>query len=83
MKIVKLLVPLFALLCAIWFALTGWIFIFYALYISYPFALVAMLLYLIGRAHYPESKLNKAVLWVLLVGLASSIIGQLVLYSFG
>ena len=75
MKVIKILVTIIALLCAVWFALTSWMSV-YAIWLSYPFGLAALLLYFIGRFHSPGSKLNQAVLWILIVGLAVSIIGQ-------
>ncbi len=75
MRYLKIVALVIALVFAIWFALTGWM-SFYAIYASFPFGLAALILYFTGRWHSPGSKLNRAVLWVLIVGLVTSIVGQ-------
>jgi hypothetical protein len=64
-----------ALICAIWFALTSW---FWAWLIniifSYPFGVLALILWFVGRRKNPGNKLNRIVLILLIAGWLSSII---------
>ena len=69
-----------ALLFAGWFALTSWIWAWMLnIFFSYPFGLVALLLYFIGRKTTPGNRLNKVVLILLGAGWGSSIIAAMLL----
>jgi len=64
-----------ALVFAIWFALTSWLWTYLMnIFISYPFGVVALLLYLKRRKIEPESKANKSVLLILIAGWIISIV---------
>jgi phosphoglycerol transferase MdoB-like AlkP superfamily enzyme len=75
-----LIYNIFALVCAIWFLLTGWMWFYYMnLIMTFPFAIVGFFLWRQGRG--AEKKLlNKIVGWMLLAGLTISI-GYLVVVA--
>lgn len=61
-------------LFAIWFALTSWAWLYYiALYISYPFGVISLLIYLYSPYSYAKS----AIKVILCIGLAVSIVALL------
>ena len=63
-----------ALICAIWFALTGYFWAYFAnVIISFPFGLIAFLLWRRTWKIDKSNKLNKAVLIVLLIGVTISL----------
>jgi hypothetical protein len=67
-----------ALVCAIWFAITGWIWArLFAIFFSYPLGLTALLLYLFERKKNPENSLNNKILWILIAGWIVSILAML------
>jgi membrane protein implicated in regulation of membrane protease activity len=67
-----------ALICAAWFALTGWIWTWlFAIFFAYPFGLLALFLYRFERKKNPENTLNRRVLWILITGWMISIVGML------
>ena len=68
------------LLCAIWFLLFGWVWVYFAnLIFVFPFAILGFFLWRKGRG--AENKiLNKVVGWMLLAGLVSSV-GALIAFS--
>ncbi len=64
-----------ALILAIWFVLTSWLWVWVLnLFISFPIGLVALILYFVGRRQSPGSRLNKIVLILLIAGFCSSVI---------
>jgi hypothetical protein len=66
-----------ALACAIWFALTSWIWIWlFAIFFSYPIGLIALFLWLYERRKNPENSMNSRVLWILIAGWISSILAM-------
>jgi hypothetical protein len=69
-----------ALVFAIWFALTSWLWAWLLnIFLSYPFGLAALIIYFIGRKHAPGNKLNRAVLIILALGWLSSIVSALLI----
>jgi uncharacterized membrane protein YdcZ (DUF606 family) len=67
-----------ALVCAIWFAITGWIWTWlFAIFFSYPVGLIALLIYLFERRKNPENSLNNKILWILIAGWIASILAML------
>ena len=63
-----------ALICAIWFALTAWMWGYLAnLVIAYPIGLLGLFLWYRGRKSPPISKLNHVALGCLVFGMISSI----------
>ncbi|MEY4931534.1 MAG: hypothetical protein RI909_2258 [Bacteroidota bacterium] len=75
-----LIYNILALVCAIWFLLTGWMWFYYInIIVSIPFAIIGFFLWKRGRG--AEKKLlNKIVGWVLVTGLTVSI-GYLIAVS--
>lgn len=67
-----------ALVLAVWFALTSWMwFWLFNLIFSYPFGLVALALWWLGRKQNATNKINRAVFWILMAGWISSILAIL------
>lgn len=63
-----------ALLCGIWFLLTGWMWTFLiCLVISYPVAGLGIYFWRIAHKRDPESKVNRAARWFLGLGLVVSL----------
>ena len=64
-----------ALLCGVWFLLTGWMWPYLAnLVFSYPVALVGIVLWYFGRKIDPGSRLNNAAIALLVVGFVCSVV---------
>ena len=76
-----LIYNVFALICAIWFLLVGWAWIYWLnVVFVFPFAIVGFFLWRAGRG--AEKKLlNKIVGWMLWAGVVSSV-GFLIALSF-
>lgn len=73
----------FALVFAIWFALTAWFWAWLAnLFFSLPFGLAALILYFTGRYQVPGNRLNRAVLIILITGIAVSVTTLLIMVAF-
>jgi hypothetical protein len=65
---------LLALLCGIWFLLTGWIWGFLAnLILAYPIGIIGLLLWYRGRKIAPGSRLNRVALYFFVVGFIASV----------
>ena len=65
---------LMALLCGIWFLFTGWMWAFAMNeVISYPFAVLGLVMCLRGRKLAPASSLNRWAFGLLIVGFVISI----------
>jgi hypothetical protein len=75
-----LIYNILALVCALWFLLTGWMWFYYMnVILSFPFAIVGFFLWRQGRG--TEKKLlNKIAGWMLLAGLTITI-GYLIAVS--
>jgi hypothetical protein len=53
-------IDIIALLCALWFLMTSWIWIYYAnIVISFPIGLIALWLWKKGRLKHSSDTLNK------------------------
>jgi hypothetical protein len=69
----KIVYPLLALACAIWFLLTGWLWAYLAnLFIAYPVAVLGFYFWRKGKG-VSENRLNKIAGWLLIVGLIVSV----------
>ena len=67
---------LFALLCGIWFLLTGWIWVYFAnMILAYPVAIVGLLLWYRARKIAPGSLFNRVTLAFFILGFTVSIAG--------
>ncbi len=65
---------LVALLCGIWFLLSGWMWMFLMnLVISYPFAILGFILWNSARKTAPKSILNRVAGGFLIAGLVASL----------
>ncbi len=63
-----------ALLCGIWFLLTGWMWTFLiCLVISYPVAGLGLYFWRVANTRDPRSKVNRAARWLLTIGLVVSV----------
>jgi hypothetical protein len=70
-----------ALICAIWFVLTGWMWLYAAnILFSYPFAILGFFLWKNAEKAEPHTRLNRVTIWMLGIGLFLSI-GSLFLYK--
>jgi hypothetical protein len=76
------IVNILALVCAVWFLLLGWMWVyFFNVILVFPFAIIGFFLWRKGRA--AEKKLlNKVTGWMLLSGLVSSVGVLVVLLLF-
>ncbi len=75
-----LIYNILALVCAIWFMLTGWMWFYYInIILVFPFAIIGFFLWWQGR-RAERKLLNKIVGWMLLAGLIISI-GYLIVVS--
>jgi hypothetical protein len=75
-----LIYNILALVCAIWFLLTGWMWFYYMnVILSFPFAMVGFFLWRQGR-RTEKKLLSKIVGWMLLAGLTITI-GYLITVS--
>jgi hypothetical protein len=64
-----------ALLSAIWFALTSWIWVYYFnLFISFPFGIAGFFIWKKWHKSPEESRRYAFVKWVLMIGVASSLL---------
>jgi len=69
-----------AMVFAIWFALTSWLWTYLMnIFISYPFGVAALLLFLKERKRDPQNILNNRVLLVLIAGWIISIVAAVVI----
>ncbi len=69
-----------ALVCAVWFLLTGWFWAYLVnIVFSYPVALLGLVLWYFGRRADPASRLGRVVIWLLAIGLVVSI-GSIFIY---
>ena len=69
-----------ALVCAVWFALTGWVWTYlFNIFFSYPFGALALLLYFFEKKKNPQNDLNKWTAVVLAVGWLASILAMLII----
>jgi len=69
-----------AMVFAIWFALTSWLWTYLMnIFISYPFGVIALLLFLKERKRDPQNVLNNRVLLVLIAGWIISIVAAVVI----
>jgi len=60
---------IFAMLCALWFIATGWIWVYYVnLIISFPFAFIGLYCWKKGRDTVNPSTLNTVAFWLLVAG---------------
>ena len=76
-----LVINICALLCAVWFLLLGWVWVYFAnIIFVFPVAILGFFLWRKGRS-VEKKKLNKIVGWVFLAGIVSSL-GSLVVLSF-
>jgi hypothetical protein len=65
---------IFALLCGIWFVLTGWMWLYAAnLIFSYPVAVLGLLFWSRARKLGSRSLLGRVALWFHIAGLVASI----------
>ncbi|MFN8286471.1 MAG: hypothetical protein U0V74_06955 [Chitinophagales bacterium] len=70
-----------ALICAIWFLLTGTMWVYLgALFIAYPIGIVGAVIWYFTRRTGKFVKLNRATMWVFIVGLILSL-GSIFLYQ--
>jgi phosphoglycerol transferase MdoB-like AlkP superfamily enzyme len=64
-----------ALLSAIWFVLTSWVWVFYAnLFLSYPFGVFAFFIWKNRHTLSDESRRYRVVKWLLMAGVVSSVL---------
>jgi len=77
MKIDKVFLCNFlALVCGVWFLLTGWIWTYLSnLFLSYPVGLVGLFFWYQGKKINPTSLYNKIALIILIVGMVVSLGG--------
>ena len=69
-----------SIICGIWFILTGSIWVYFgSLVISYPVALIGLLLWNKGRKIEPNNKLNKTALILHIIGLTLSMLSLIIL----
>jgi hypothetical protein len=69
-----------ALVCAIWFTLTSWIWTYlFNIFFSYPIGALALLLYFFEKRKNPGNGLNKWILVVLVPGWLASILAMLII----
>lgn len=74
---------LFAIICGTWFLVTSWFWLYYAnLIISYPVGLIGLFLWSRGKKLNPGSRANPIALWLLIAGLATSLIALVILFFF-
>lgn len=71
-----------AMVCAIWFALTSWFWVWLInIFFSYPFGLLALLLWFVGKKYNAGNKLNKKVAILLIAGWLISLVSGLLMYK--
>ena len=58
-----------ALVCAIWFLLTSWLWSYMInLIISWPVAIIGLILWKLGKKETPDSAVNKIAFWLFVAG---------------
>lgn len=68
-----LIYNLIALVCAIWFLLTSWLWAYLInLIIASPAAIIGLILWKLGKNEAPESRLNRVVFWLFIAGFITS-----------
>lgn len=68
------IVFIIALLLALWFALTSWIWVYYiCLFIGYPAGIISFLLWFKRRKVDPKTNRYKTILTLLILGMANSL----------
>lgn len=74
-------INILALICAIWFLITGamWVYLA-ALFIAYPVGLAGAIMWYKARKTGKFAKLNRATMWVYIIGLLLSL-GSILLYQ--
>ena len=67
-----------ALVCAIWFLLTSWLWAYMInLIISWPVAIIGLILWKLGKNETPDSAVNKIAFWLFVAGFFISAIALL------
>ena len=75
-----LIYNLIALVCAIWFLLTSWIWAYLInLIISWPVAILGLIFWRLGKNHAPDSRVIRVTFWMFIAGF---VISGLALLSF-
>lgn len=68
-------VNIFALICALWFLLTSWMWVYYMnIILSFPVGILGYFLWKRGKQKDPDSILNKSALSFLIGGTITSIV---------
>ncbi|HRI79116.1 MAG TPA: hypothetical protein PLR06_06215 [Cyclobacteriaceae bacterium] len=72
-----------ALICAIWFLLTSWLWTYgMNLFISYPVGLLGLFFWNKDKQTDPESRLSRISFMLLLAGLAISLMALLIMFVY-